>query len=211
MKLLHIEASPRGPLSVSSDLAGEFLSDIARRVDVEIDRLPVWDEDLPPFNGRALEAKYARLGGQPLTAEQDEAWTDIRRLVRRLACADALLISTPMWNFGVPYRLKHWFDLITQPGLTFTFDPQHGYAPVLSPRPSAVILASSGDYSSGPSWGRPDLASGYLDAALAFIGVTRPTMILAGPTAGPMDAQGAARRAAQAGLNDLAVSWAAGR
>jgi len=25
-----------------------------------------------------------------------------------------VLISTPMWNFGIPYKLKQWFDLIVQ-------------------------------------------------------------------------------------------------
>ena len=44
-------------------------------------------------------------------------------MASRLAQADRVLISTPMWNFGIPYKLKQWFDLIVQPGITFRFDP----------------------------------------------------------------------------------------
>ena len=79
----------------------------------------------------------------------------IEALVARLARAERVLISTPMWNFSIPYRLKHWIDLITQPALTFTFDPATGYAPLLTPRPTLVILASGGDYATGESRADP--------------------------------------------------------
>ena len=49
----------------------------------------------------------------------------------RLSLADRVLISTPMWNFGIPYKLKQCFDLIIQPGLTFRFDPARGYLPAV--------------------------------------------------------------------------------
>ncbi|TVS05393.1 MAG: hypothetical protein EA413_06875 [Cyanobium sp. PLM2.Bin73] len=32
-----------------------------------------------------------------------------------------------MWNFSIPYKLKHWIALVTQPGLSFGFDPATGY------------------------------------------------------------------------------------
>ena len=35
-----------------------------------------------------------------------------------------------MWNFGIPYKLKQWIDVITQPGLAFRFDPAQGYLPL---------------------------------------------------------------------------------
>lgn len=207
MKLLHIEGSPRGRESVSTRLAEHFIARLGSGRGLEVDRLAVWEEALPPFDGAALAAKYARLGGRELTGEQSAAWSVIAALTERLARADAVLISTPMWNFGVPYRLKHWFDLVTQPGLTFTFQPDRGYAPILPPRPATVILASSGDYSAGPSWGRPDLASGYLSAALTFIGVSPPRTVHAGPTAGPEGPKQAAEAAARRRLDAIAADW----
>lgn len=40
----------------------------------------------------------------------------------RLRKADIVLLSVPMWNFGIPYRLKHLIDAISQKDVLFTFD-----------------------------------------------------------------------------------------
>ena len=32
--------------------------------------------------------------------------------------SDVLLISTPMWNFSVPYVLKQYLDTVLQPGFS---------------------------------------------------------------------------------------------
>jgi FMN-dependent NADH-azoreductase len=185
MKLLFVEASPRPSESFSSRVGEAFLGLLeARGGLIELDRLRLWEERLPEFNGAALEGKYARLAGEPLSRDQEAAWRGIHSLVAQIDRADTILVTTPMWNFGIPYRLKHWFDLVTQPGLSFTFNPASGYAPLLRDRPVTVILASSGDYSKGPSWGRPDLASGYLKAALAFIGLKSCSIVRVGPTVG---------------------------
>jgi FMN-dependent NADH-azoreductase len=208
MKILHVEASPRGPQSVSRRLAKAFIDAVAaHRPQVEVDGLNLWREALPAFDGAAVAAKYARLAQRPLEPAEASAWQDIAALVRRLAACDVLVISTPMWNFGIPYRLKHWFDLITQPGLTFAFDPAQGYRALLPARPVAVILSSAGDYAAGPSWGRPDLASGYLRAALGFIGLEGAEIVKLGPTAGDPAAQAQGLAAAQAELEELAARW----
>jgi len=184
--IMYIEASPRGPQSRSSDIAAEFLQHIKMlKPGFTIDHLHLWTEELPAFDGPALAAKYATLAAAPLNKEEQEAWRLIAALVERLDAADALLISTPMWNLGIPYRLKHFFDLVTQPGLSFRFDPAAGYTPLLRARPTAVFLASSGDFSGGESYGRPDLASDYLRAALSFIGFDGADIVPVSPTAEP--------------------------
>ena len=157
---------------------------------------------MPPFDGAALSAKYARLAGRAHDDEEAAAWAVIRALIERLDRAEHVLISTPMWNLSIPYPLKHWIDLITQPGLSFSFDPATGYAPLLRRRPTLAILASAGDYASGESRGRPDLATPYLRAALGFIGLTDLAVVAVGPTAGP-EASGAAQ-AAEAQLRTVA-------
>lgn len=192
-RLLHIEASPRGEASASSRLAEAFVRQRRRAsADLELDRLPLWTEDLPPFDGAALAAKYARLAGRDLDPAQAQAWSVIEALVRRLDAADEVLLSTPMWNLSAPYRLKHYIDLITQPGLTFRFQPDVGYTPLLRDRPVAVVVSSSGDFATGQSYGRPDLLTPYLRVALAFIGLRSVRFIAVAPTAGPPEAADAA-------------------
>ena len=107
-RLLYIQASPRGDRSAARTVAEAYI-DALRKKDaaVDVDTLDVWKNDLPPFNGPALEAKYAGLSGQPLSKTQIAAWDAIATLGRRFCDAEQIVLSVPMWNFGVPYRLKH--------------------------------------------------------------------------------------------------------
>ena len=48
-----------------------------------------------------------------------------------------------MWNAGVPYILKQFIDVISQPGLVFGFDPERGYTGLLKDKKAAVIYTSA--------------------------------------------------------------------
>lgn len=209
-KLLFIQASPRPDDSVSLAAANGFLSRLCDKLPaLAVDRLDLWRTELPEFDGAALAAKYARLAGRELQPREAAAWRTIEAMVARLDAADLVLIATPMWNFGIPYKLKHWIDLVTQPGLAFSFDPTRGYLPLLRERPTLAIVASAGDYAEGPSWGRPDLATPYLEAALRFIGLGEITVVGQGPTVGPQNAIATARERTQERLAALADAFAA--
>lgn len=192
--LMHIKVSPRGGLSHSTKAAAACIAALqARRSDIRVIELDGWRVDIPPFDGALIGAKYARLAGSHFTANEARAWGQIEALVHDLDAADLVLISSPMWNLSIPYRLKHYIDLVTQPGLSFAFDPVSGYSPLLRSRPVIAILASSGDFSEGLSWGRPDLATPYLRHSLAFIGLAGLEVVAVGPTTGPARARGRRR------------------
>jgi len=76
-----------------------------------------------------------------------------------------------MWNGGIPYRLKLYIDILTQPGLLFGFDPAKGYFGLLNGK-KATVVYSSGVFAPGvsPDYG-VDFQSSYLDWWLRFIGV----------------------------------------
>jgi FMN-dependent NADH-azoreductase len=118
-----------------------------------------------------------------------------------------VLISSPMWNFGVPYKLKQWFDLIVQPGLTFTFSPAEGYRGLIRDRPTIVILASGSDFVTGMNRGRVDMATPYLRDILRFVGVQNVRFVAIGPTIGSRDQVVAARAAAERQLIELAAAF----
>jgi FMN-dependent NADH-azoreductase len=184
-RLLHIEASPRVTRSRSTQLAERLITALRLHCpDLEVDHLNLWREKLPELDGDLISAKYVRLAGGTLASHEARAWASIEAMVERLDAADRIVISTPLWNFSIPYRLKHYIDLVTQPGLTFSFDPSTGYRPLLRPRPVDIVLASAGDYRFGPSRGRPDLATPYLRQALTFVGLGEPRVIRVGPTVG---------------------------
>ena len=102
----------------------------------------------------------------------------------RLKAADHLLIAAPMWNLSIPYRLKHYIDIVTQPGLTFSFSPARGYSGLLKGKAATLIYASSGDYRPGSGNPRPDHQKPFLEAWLRFVGVTDIDTVAVEPTMG---------------------------
>nr|WP_276542980.1 NAD(P)H-dependent oxidoreductase [Bradyrhizobium elkanii] len=205
--MLHLNCSPRAD-SESAAGARVFLDRFRQaRPDWEIDGMNLWREPLPEFEGYLLEAKYARIGGKSFTNSQHDAFAIAERLALRLSLADRVLISTPMWNFGIPYKLKQWLDVIIQPGLAFRFDPTQGYLPLLKDRPTIVILASGSDFVTGMNRGRIDMATPYLREALRFIGISDVRFVPIGPTTGPTEPIRAAREAAHRRLAEMAVRF----
>jgi len=206
-KLFHLSCSPRAD-SESGAGARVFLDHFRQaRPDWDVDVMNLWKDHLPEFEGYILEAKYNRLGGRAFTDSQRDAFAIAERFAVRFGLADRVLISTPMWNFGIPYKLKQWIDVITQPGLTFRFDPTQGYQPLLKDRPTIVILASGSDFVTGMNRGRIDMATPYLREALRFIGISDVRFVPIGPTAGPVEPVRAAQQNAHRRLAEIAASF----
>ena len=168
--------------------------------------MDLWRERLPEFEGPVARGQICPHAGAPSPTQRD-AFAVVERMALRFSLADRVLISTPMWNFSIPYKLKHWFDLIIQPGLTFRFDPALGYLPLLKDRPTIVILASGSDFVTGMNRGRIDMATPYLREALRFIGISNVRFVLIGPTTGPQEPIVAARERAHQRLAEMAATF----
>jgi FMN-dependent NADH-azoreductase len=206
-KLFHLSCSPRAD-SESSAGARVFIDRFRQaKPDWDIDVMNLWKDHLPEFEGYVLEAKYARIGGKAFTDSQRDAFAVTERIALRFALADRVLISTPMWNFGIPYKLKQWIDVITQPGLAFRFDPAQGYLPLFKDRPTVVILASGSDFITGMNRGRIDMATPYLREALRFIGISDVRFVPIGPTTGPIEPIRTAREGAHRRLAEMAARF----
>lgn len=173
-RLLHVEGSPRKTRSASLEVAHAFL-DAYRKThpDDTIATVDVWALDLPAFDGAAMEAKYAGIAGVERTPEQRAAWSRITDLARPLIEADKLVLSVPMWNFGIPYRLKHWFDCVSQKDLVFAFDEQ-GLRGLLGGRKALTICARGVGFepdSQTPAAGW-DQQTAWLDVWFRMTGIT---------------------------------------
>jgi len=181
--LLHVQASPRGDESSSIQLARAFLAALTEKdPDLHVDTLDLFTADLPEFAAPAAKAKYAVMAGEKPTDEAGRAWQSVIAQVARLRAADKLVISSPMWNFSIPYRLKHWIDIITQPALTFEFSRETGYSGLITGRPAALLLARGGDYAPGTPTQSLDMQLPYLQTLLQFIGFEDIHPILVQPT-----------------------------
>jgi FMN-dependent NADH-azoreductase len=203
-RLLHISASPRGAASESLQIAGHFLGALHdARPDVEIDTFDLWDGTLPPFGPDAAGAKMAVFAGQTPTGEQAAAWQAAKAIFKRFAAADEYLFTVPMWNHGIPYILKQFIDVVSQPGMVFGFDPETGYSALLTEKKAAVIYTSA-VYGPGrpPSFGE-DFQAPYLDSWLRWTGIDDITTVEFRPNLATADAdsdrQSAAADARDAG------------
>ena len=179
-KLLYIEASPRKERSHSIEIASIFLESYREAYPTdEVEILDLWTADLPPFNGQILDAKYAILNGLEHTVEQAEAWQVVKNLVEQFKTGTKYLFSLPMWNFGIPYRLKHYIDLITQPSLTYSFNPEEGYQGRVNGRSVSVIYSRGGEYTQDSGFENMDFQKPYFESWLRFIGFSdiRPVII----------------------------------
>ncbi len=172
-KILHIVASPRGADSQSSKLANAYLAERKTRApDVEIDTLNLWETELPEFDGDKAAAKMTFFGVGEMDDAGKSAWDQVVAITQRFTGADEYVLSVPMWNGGIPYKLKQYIDIITQPGLLFGFDPEAGYSGLLENKVARVFY-TSGVYAPGaPTKYGADYHSSYLSWWLDFVGVS---------------------------------------
>ncbi|MBS0270946.1 MAG: NAD(P)H-dependent oxidoreductase, partial [Proteobacteria bacterium] len=171
MRILHINASARGEESQSLRVSKHLIAEIAKRTSVDLDEIDLYDAELPQVGKDAVGAKMAILKRIEATPEQAEAWHSLKQIFDRFSAADVYVINTPLWNGGIPYRLKHYIDIVTQPGWSFKFDLQTGYSGLLQNK-RAFVVQASGVYYAGirPNFGS-DHATPYLESWLSFIGV----------------------------------------
>jgi FMN-dependent NADH-azoreductase len=170
--LLHIVASPRGE-SYSTRLAKAFLEAYRQaRPQDRVETLDLFRADIPPFSAPAAKAKYSVSAGQPPRDEAEAAWKPVIETINHFKRFDRYVVSSPMWNFGIPYRLKQYIDVIVQPSLTVAFSPDKGYTGLVAGRPMMLLLARGGIYQSGNPLETFDFQESYLRAIFGFIGFT---------------------------------------
>lgn len=205
--LLHLSSSPRGEASESLRIASVFTEVFEEtHPDVAVEHWDLWDGSLPDFAAGA-RAKMTVFGGGTPEGAEGEAWAAARRTFERFDAADRVLFSVPMWNAGIPYVLKQFIDVVSQPGWIFGVDPATGYTGLLAGRDKRVAVI----YTSAV-WGPPlgtefgtDFQSTYFTDWLRWTGISDISEVRFHPTlTGDRDL---ARQAADAAARDLAKTF----
>jgi FMN-dependent NADH-azoreductase len=112
------------------------------------------------------------MAGQTPRDEAEAAWLPVLKTIDHFKQFDKYVLSCPMWNFGIPYRLKQYLDVIVQPSLTVSFSPDKGYVGLVTGRPLMLILARGGVYPEGNPCETFDFQETYLRGIFGFIGFT---------------------------------------
>ena len=172
MRLLEIQSSPRGESSDSITLTKSFIEACKSDNDsIVVDTLNVWHERLPEFDHEAIGAKYKAVTRATMTEAESNVWQQIQSLIQRFQNADRIVLGTPMWNFSLPYKVKHLIDLVAQRNYLFSYDGKR-YGPLLKVEKAVVVFTRGSRFLEGtpipPSF---DHQAPYLDFWLRLIGV----------------------------------------
>jgi FMN-dependent NADH-azoreductase len=93
------------------------------------------------------------------TEQQKQLLSQSDTLIDEVVRADLIVISTPMYNYGMPAALKAWFDQVVRVNKTFTFDLSRGdfpLEPTLSGK-TMVLITSAGEFGFSPGGIREDM------------------------------------------------------
>jgi FMN-dependent NADH-azoreductase len=183
--ILYLKASPRTGRSHSIALAEAFLAAYKTRNPKDtVVELDLFETVLPEIDGLTVQGRYNIMHGRDDTPEERQAWKRVEQLVEEFKSADKYVFAVPMWNFSIPYRLKHFIDVVTQPGYTFKVG-DNGYEGLLTDRKAMITYASGGVYSPGTPTEPFNFQSPYMDLWLGFIGITDVVSVAASGMLGP--------------------------
>ena len=169
--ILYLKASPRGPRSHSVAVADAFLETLLeKRAEAVVRTRGLCEADLPPFDGPTLQAKCNVLHGRTHDPAHFKAWEAVKGYVDELKACSMLVMAVPMWNFSLPYRLKHYIDLIVQPGLSFGVNDDGAFG-LIEDRPVFIAYASGGQYPPGSASQVMDHQRPYLEMILNYVGL----------------------------------------
>ena len=190
--VFYVQASPRGTESYSIAAANAFVEAYKEsHPGDEIITINVFDRELPFFDGKILGAKYAILHGRSPSEDQQQDWRRVEEIIEEFKSADKYVFAVPMWNFGLPYRLKQYIDILIQPGYTFSYTPEEGYKGLIPDRPVFVAYARGGSYPRGSEMEYLDFQTTYFKTLLGFMGLKKVEQVIIDSTLGTLQGAGA--------------------
>lgn len=177
-RLLHIIATPREEASRTLKVTKAFLDPFQQKnPEWVIDELNLIQTKLPSLTMRRVDGKYLLMSGKNLFGEAKEAWEEILQHIERFKSADGYLISSPMWNFNVPYMLKHYIDILVQPKYLFEYT-KSGVEGLIKNKKMVVIGSYGGEYLTPETQGM-NFHEPYLRTIFGYVGITDIRFIVA--------------------------------
>lgn len=179
-RLLHIIATPREEESRTLQVSESFLEAFKEsHSGWVIDELNLSKENLPSLSQKSVSGKYVLMSGKDLYGSLKETWAEILQHIERFKTADLILISTPMWNFSIPYMLKQYIDLIVQPRQLFQYQKDGTVEGLVKGKKMIIITSRGGQY--GNDMEKMDHQEPYLRTIFGFVGIDDITFIKVEP------------------------------
>lgn len=177
--LLHVIANPRGAESRSKRVARAFLDGFrSTHPGEEVVELDLFSIDLPMVDAADVNTRFAQARGQTLHGEERARFERFARVLEPLLRADRVAITAPMWNFGMPWKLKQWLDVVTQARVTFEYTPA-GPRGLLRATQGVLLGSRGGVYPDGDPRQTLDFFVPAVTASLRWLGVKDVSVVMA--------------------------------
>jgi len=172
MNILHVIANPKPVAEAhSKQLAEAFFKALKAKLPGAV----VTELDLyanpPPFYDYDTYRHFWYPVFDPsykVTEKEKVAAAYARKQCELFNQTDVLVLTTPMWNFGIPAILKAWLDQVLMPNVTFNIG-SNGVKGLHHVRKGVVLCSSGGAYQPGDL--RDGIRNG-IKSALGFVGIT---------------------------------------
>ncbi|WP_372795142.1 FMN-dependent NADH-azoreductase [Pontiella sp.] len=172
MNVLHVCANPKPTEeSVSKQLAAAFFGKLIElKPEVELVNVDLYDEKPPFYSYELYRAAWSPVfqEGYELSKVEEMAMNYATKQADQFNAADVLVLTMPMWNFGVPAAMKAWIDQILCPGLTFEISKEDGVKPLHKIKSIVLLVASGGVYKEDDD---RDALSRQIRHSFEFIGI----------------------------------------
>jgi FMN-dependent NADH-azoreductase len=183
-KVLYIASNPK-PIdkSVSLKLGREFLEEYKKEnPEDEVIEIDLYKTEIPELDNEVLNVHNGILISNPAALEK---LSQISYFTDQFVEADKYIFVTPLWNLGLPAKMKTYIDTIAIAGKTFKYTPS-GVQGLLKNKKCLHIHSSGGFHSKDPQ----SHADGYLKDIMSFLGVQDyKSIVVEGHQAAPHRAQ----------------------
>lgn len=120
-QILHLNVS-LGRDSLVAEGTRTFLSKL--NFPFKVTELNLWkEEELLKYDDNHARSKMSILKGSS-TETDEKLISPVLIAAQNMNMMDMVVISTPMWNYSVPYVLKQYMDIVVQPGINFRDENQ---------------------------------------------------------------------------------------
>ncbi len=171
-QILRIDASANVSTSNSKKLGDILIEKLETQYqDIEVKQRDL-NQDFYFIDESWVGANFTPLDDRTEAQLQRLAFSD--QLIEEIRRADHIVLTTPMYNFGVPATLKSWIDLICRAGVTFQYTAD-GPVGLIDNKRVDIIITTGGVALQSPV----DFVSDYLKQIFRFIGIEDINIIAA--------------------------------
>ena len=180
--IINAHPNPHSSMSATNRMVAHLLAKLPAG---SVQTVNLAETDIQPLDKAAVEMFIATVfQGQQPNAEQAALLARLMSVVEQVKSARRLVIAYPMYNFGIPARLKDWLDNLVVPGETFRYSEDGAPQGLMGAHTVLLLQASGSVYSEGPM-AQMDFASSYLKTLLGgFLGFASVDTIYAEGTSG---------------------------